>query len=196
MGTRGLTVVINKRGETKVAQYGQWDHYFNGQRITALEFLRKTNLEKFEKRLEQVRFANKKDEKTLEDFFKSIKSEDGWMTGKQSKKFHKAFPLLTRDHGAKILDLLMKSKGEVFLQDQTIFAADGLFCEYAYVIDLKKNAFEVYVGFGKKPLSKKDRFFPLQKKGSEYYPAKMVESFKLDNLPTNDEFLKKLEGKE
>ena len=34
MGTRGLTMVVSK-GKTRVAQYGQWDHYPSGQGRTA-----------------------------------------------------------------------------------------------------------------------------------------------------------------
>lgn len=40
MGTRGLTMVICD-GETKVAQYGQWDHYPEGNGITCLEFTKR-----------------------------------------------------------------------------------------------------------------------------------------------------------
>ena len=36
MGTRGLTKVIDKDGITKVAQYGQWDHYPEGQGVKIL----------------------------------------------------------------------------------------------------------------------------------------------------------------
>ena len=38
MGTRNVTMVIHK-GETKVAQYGQWDGTPDGQGVTILGFL-------------------------------------------------------------------------------------------------------------------------------------------------------------
>ena len=45
MGTRNLTIVRNKEGIIRVAQYGQWDGYPEGQGITALNFIKnKDNL--------------------------------------------------------------------------------------------------------------------------------------------------------
>ena len=40
MGTRNLTMVISN-GKTKVAQYGQWDGYPDGQGMTALSTLKR-----------------------------------------------------------------------------------------------------------------------------------------------------------
>nr|DAN70796.1 MAG TPA: hypothetical protein [Caudoviricetes sp.] len=51
MGTRNLTAVYLD-GQYKVAQYGQWDGYPEGQGITALTFLRdKMDLELFKEAL-------------------------------------------------------------------------------------------------------------------------------------------------
>lgn len=106
MGTRNLTMVIHK-AETKVAQYGQWDGYPSGQGATVLEFLKSVNLSLFKERLLKVRFMNDRDNKEMDKFLASIGCSDGWMNSEQSNKFRKKYPLLSRDHGAEILNLIM-----------------------------------------------------------------------------------------
>ena len=58
MGTRNLTMVIAD-AETKVAQYGQWDGYPEGQGKIALEFLRGVDLVKFRERLKSIKWLTK-----------------------------------------------------------------------------------------------------------------------------------------
>lgn len=185
MGTRNLTMVIYK-GETKVAQYGQWDGYPSGQGSTALEFLLNNDLNKFKQKLDLCNFIDKspRKQKEMENFLKKIGSENGWMNGEQAEKYHKKYPYLTRDNGAKILDLINDHKTEktIWLNNSEEFAADSLFCEWAYVIDFDKNTFEVYEGFNKTPLTKEDRFFYL-KGENDYEPVKMLKAYDLNNLP-------------
>ena len=51
MGTKNLTCVYCN-GAYRVAQYGQWDGYPDGQGITALTFLRdKMNIEEFTRKI-------------------------------------------------------------------------------------------------------------------------------------------------
>src|SRR5574337_1233174 len=58
MGTRNLTAVM-MNGEYKVAQYGQWDGYPEGQGKTILEFLSGDgNIEKLKSALQRVRFLD------------------------------------------------------------------------------------------------------------------------------------------
>lgn len=68
------------------------------------------------------------------------------------------------------------------------FAADSLFCEYAYVVDLDQRTFEVYKGYNQHPVEPEERFANMEGK-DEYYPVKHLTTFSLDALPTNEEFL-------
>lgn len=195
MGTRNLTMVISN-GETKVAQYGQWDGYPEGQGVTALNFLTNTDLNKFKEKLNSVKFINGSKEKEINKWLKSIGCENGWMNMEQAKLYHEKYPLLTRDNGAGILNLIMESEEEInWVNDNREFAADSLFCEWAYVIDLDKNTFEVYEGFNQEPLTINDRFYHLtaesekEHRDSQYYPIKLSKSFDLNNLPFEDEFI-------
>jgi hypothetical protein len=189
MGTRNLTMVISNE-ETKISQYGQWDGYPEGNGITILNFLEQVDLEKFKEKLNKVRFMNDQDDKKLEDFLARIGAKDGWMNSGQSDLFKKEYPYLSRDVGSDILELIYKSDdgGEILLRDSTEFAGDGLFCEWAYVIDLDKNSFEVYKGFNKEPLSDDERFNFLQNEEG-YTPVKFVTSFSLTELPGGENFI-------
>jgi hypothetical protein len=189
MGTRNLTMVISN-GETKVAQYGQWDGYPSGNGAIVLDFLHSTDFNEFKKKLNKVIFVNGNKEKEIQNWLKSIGSDNGWLTGEQSKLYQEKYPYLTRDNGANILQMIMDGEeDEIWVTNSTEFAGDSLFCEWAYLIDLDKNKLEVYEGFNKEPLTIQDRFFNLTDKDSEYYPIRMVKSYDLNNLPLEDEFL-------
>jgi hypothetical protein len=198
MGTRNLTMVISN-GETKVAQYGQWDGYPRGQGATALSFLRSCDLKKFKQKVDSLSFLSDSECQKLDD-------EGNW-----SEKY----PWLTRDIGAEILTAIYEGKLRVRsgvadkkeisvsvskLVNSEGFANDSLFCEWGYVIDLDRNTFEVYKGFNKKPLGKKQRFKfleePISRKvitekqnkklenpRDKYFPIRMVKSYSLDDLP-------------
>lgn len=195
MGTRNLTMVIKNR-QTKVAQYGQWDGYPSGQGITALKFCRDNYLEDFKGKLDKVRFNNDEDDKKENEFLKSIGVTGDWLNIDQSRLWKEKYPLYSRDLGAEILQLIFDSKeDEIVVRDSESFAADSLFCEWAYVIDFDKNVFEVYEGFNTAPLPEGNRFKDIKKEG-EYYPVKLVQSFPLDKLPTEEEFLAILEAEE
>jgi hypothetical protein len=178
MGTRGLTKVISG-GRTVVAQYGQWDHYPSGQGVTILEFLRSLNKDytKFIDRLKTVRFATEQDQKEMDEFFKSIGVTDGWMDSDQAAKYHEKYPLLTRDNGGAVLQMIMESpEKEIFLQDASDFGegnSGGFGCEYKYIIDFDKGTFDVYEG-----------------------TETLMKSFSLSDLPTEDEFTAQLEPQE
>lgn len=191
MGTRNVTIVVQNQ-ELKIAQYGQWDGYPEGQGITLLSFLSEdSNVEKLKQILPKVRFQNEDDLEKQEEFMKSIGVKNGWMDKDQAEKFKENYPLEHRDVGGEILATLVKGQKseEIVLVNAYEFAGDSLFCEWAYVVDMDKNTFEVYRGFNTSGITKEDRFYRLHKQESTYFPVKIIQSFSLDNLPNPDEFL-------
>lgn len=169
MGTRNLTCVVQD-GEYKIAQYGQWDGYPSGQGLVALNFLQNVNLDEFREKIKQVKFLTTEDLKLLDD--------NTW------KDTH---PQLSRDICAHILQFVMDDYTEFV--NSVSFAGDSLFCEWAYVIDLDKNTFEVYNGFNQRPLDESERFYGIKPENRNYEPVKHIYTFDLLNLPTEEEFL-------
>lgn len=199
MGTRNLTMVIKKE-KPVVAQYGQWDGYPSGSGVTILDFLRNTNLDDFSKQLDKCRFPNDDDKLKMEIFLESIVSTNGMLNGEQADKYNKEYPFYSRNHGAGILELIRDAEEkEILLYDQSAFAADSLFCEWAYVIDLDNMKLECYEGFNKSKVDPDQRFadLPLEKgPDSEYQHVRLVKIFDINQLPTDEEFLEILEPQE
>lgn len=186
MGTRNLTMVV-LNGETKVAQYGQWDGYPEGQGLTILNLLKTFDLNIFREKVAMLRWLTDEECDQL--------NETDW------KKQH---PYLSRDIGGKIIGIVYDGKlCNTILGKTTIeldikilglinhehFAEDSIFCEWGYVIDLDNNVFEVYKGLNQSPLTEKDRFYGPPQDG--YYPIKEIARFDLNNLPSDEVFLNK-----
>lgn len=197
MGTRNLTIVFDENEDLKVAQYGQWDGYIEGAGDTILKFLKLVDLPKFKERLKSLSFASL-------NFIKKCWVEAGadpksdYVSMEVSAKLKQNHPELSRDTGSEILSLLMFNDKIKKLKDDIDFAQDSLFCEYAYVIDLKKNVLEVYTGFNKKPLSPEDRFYKKNAKPDNqgYYAIRLAKSYPLDKLPTTKQMGKDCDKKE
>lgn len=188
MGTRNLTIAIMD-GKTRVAQYGQWDGYPEGQGTTILEFLKSADLDLFKKKLETTAFIDDEKQEEIDKWLEKIGCKDGWMNMEQSKKYQKKYPLLTRDNGGSIFELIYESKDSInWINNSEDFVGDGLFCEWAYVVDMDKRTFEVYKGFNQEPLTENDRFYKFTEPG-DYHPAKLLISFDLDKLPDNEVFV-------
>ena len=188
MGTRHLIVVVVD-GEYKVAQYGQWDGHPKGQGVVILNFLQEHSLEVLATKVRQCKYLP---EKTINALWEKYGAVEGSISLDKAEKMAKDYPELNRDTGAKILDLIYSSKKGLGLENSLEFAKDSLFCEWAYVIDFDKRAFEVYKGFNKEPVDKSARFQGEPQKGNStkelYYPVKLVQTFSLDQLPTVEEF--------
>jgi hypothetical protein len=186
MGTRNLTMVVLD-GQTRVAQYCQWDGYPVGQGATVLKFLQNWNRETFIKNLRETKFI---DEAHVNKLWEQMGAKNGMVTMDVADRMEKQYPQFERSLGAGVLKQIQFGKIKE-LQNEEAFAADSLFCEWAYVIDLDKNVLEVYKGFNKKPLKEGSRFSHLMETATshdkEYYPIRLAKSYPLDNLPSQEQ---------
>jgi len=195
MGTRNMTGVILD-GEFVVSQYCQWDGYPEGQGTLVLSFLkgtydRETFLKGLKNRVvltpEQVESLQKSEGVEIEEHgnMKLISVED-------ARRFAEVYPTLDRDHGALILRTIQdsaESGDPVYVEIETSFYSDSLFCEWAYILDLDNEVLEVYRGFNKKPLKRGQRFRDSPKARAEYHPVRCIKQYRFDALPDIQEFV-------
>ncbi len=173
MGTRGLTMVLFEN-EIKVAQYGQWDHYPSGQGQVVTDFISANQHEDMCEMLKLVRFGSADELEKIDE------------VSENSEWYH-----LNRDLGSGILEYIMEryvdDGKEIVLCDKSDFAADSIFCEYAYLVNLDNKTLEVYRGFNKNPLAEEERFFNYTDKASVYgyYPIRLALEMTFDEIVKN-----------
>ena len=185
MGTRNLTAVMID-GEYKIAQYGQWDGYPSGQGVTALNFLRTANLDAFADKVRATRFISEDESRAA--WAECGANPDSDFVSMAVANIHDTkYPELSRDTGAKILNLVLTAPPGIGLVNSIAFASNALYCEYAYVIDLDKGTFELYRGFDNGLSAEGERF----SNGIRWW-----KTFPLESLPTEEEFLAATEENE
>ena len=123
MGTRHLQIVINKNGVRKVSQYGQWDGYPQGQGVDILNFLKTTDLEKYQTELEKIH-------EITEEEARMVNKCNDWAT---------KYPYLSRDCGSRIHYMILNGDVE-FIAICTEEEARK-WCEGFYTIDFQKGEF-------------------------------------------------------
>jgi hypothetical protein len=195
MGTRNLTCVWID-GAFKVAQYGQWDGYPGGVGSDILTFLKGVSLDALKQAARACRWATK-DEIEATWLEAGMKKGDEFVDMKVAGRHSANYPELSRDTGAKILPLIMS--GPHALSDNHAFAADGLFCEWAYVIDLDAMTLEVYQGFNKSPGKDHGKFTGIPKEkgcNEKYTPVVLVKTYPLADLPELDAFVSECDPEE
>ena len=84
----------------------------------------------------------------------------------------------------------MERDDGISLQNDIDFAADSLFCEWAWLIDLDAGTFEGYRGFNDHTeLNEDDRFYFLRdKERGEYHCIMLAHKWKLSELPSDEDF--------
>ena len=157
MGTRHLICVVSDN-QYRIAQYGQWDGYPEGQGAAILEFLKSPMAKQLKNNLERCSWiTNDEYNKLWKEF--GADATQPYIDCDVYQSFSEKYPQLSRDTGAKILKIAAGATGEMKLQNSLDFSQDSLFCEWAYVIDFDKNTFEVYRGFNETPLDESERFY-------------------------------------
>lgn len=162
MGTRHLIAIVVD-GEYAVAQYGQWDGYPSGQGSeieTAMVDLGiagpNTDPRQVARFIDQARKVQ---------VLSEVEAKDRWAHGNH----------LSRGFGSKVIEYVMLAEQPETFRNLE-FAADSLFCEWAYVVDLDNLKLEVFKGFNKQPVGEDERFAFLQKEGGDrgYYPVRLL----------------------
>jgi len=184
MGTRHLTVVV-KDEKVRVAQYGQWDGYPDYTGIGILEILRE-DLDNIINGLDNCLWV---DDGIRENMHKHIEEvsktsiEGNWMTLEQSEVYQDLYPEQHRSTGYRILKIVADSQTPLYLTNSFDFAAETVFCEWAYVIDLDNGKFETYESGTHQ--TRQGIFARLGNK-----TVNMVATYDLGELPSDEEYMK------
>jgi hypothetical protein len=195
MGTRHL-IAVQSGGEYKIAQYGQWDGYPEGQGVEVLSFLCNSDyVAKLKANLANVRFVDKeKDKDFIEAYDKNTPNWSNEPDNRTQEQVRWFDTYISRNIGSRILENIAQSADkEIIIRNSINFAADSLMCEYAYIVDFDADTFEIYRGFQKRPLAENERFANLEReKDSQYFQVALAKKYALSELPTKEQFLNDL----
>jgi hypothetical protein len=173
MGTRNL-ILVKYNQEYKVAQYSQWDGYPSGEGFNVVKFLTQPNLNinLFKEKINNITHWGKEGLQLFESYI---------LAGFNGVNEH---PELSRDLGSEILDYIYKDLVNKVNFDIN-FAANSLFCEWAWCINLDTNCLDCFKGWQTEPLDKDQPFYYLQDKmmpEEGYYPIKLICSIPFNEL--------------
>lgn len=194
MGTRHLTIV-KKDSEYKVAQYGQWDGYPEYTGVKILDFCRShlasdAGRSTFGQKIAMCRFLS---DAELDAIYEQIARDGLNELGKDYEPLWvKRYPALTRDTGWEILKMILRSENGLELKNNIDFVGDGVWCEWAWMIDLDHDELVAFQGFNAEPLCEGEEFYEIDKEQNaheKFHAAKFVAKWSLDELPTDDDFL-------
>ena len=142
MGTRGMTLVI-VNGETKIAQYSQWDNYPEGQGTTAFRFLQNSKLvDALREKAPLLREANDEDLARV-SLEANVPADKQWVNLEEADRLKKAAPHLDRDMGSKILEFVARGLTD-FVRTEPEFIEDAVYCEGVFEVNLDENTFSYW----------------------------------------------------
>lgn len=178
MSTRGFTsFAVN--GETKTA-YNHSDSYPDGLGFGVLYWLREADIDSAAVMARALRVVNSDDDPTDEDIARLAPFTNTGVGARRDRPDW--YQLLRGTHGDPAAIL---AAGVV--EDASSFPTDSLFAEWGYVVDFDSQSLEVYVGFQREP-HEAGRFASLTGRDG-YYPVRLIASWSLANLPSDEAFL-------
>lgn len=185
MGTRGfLGFVID--GQEKVA-YNHWDSYPDGLGNDILTWLRSAVADRDSviEKARALRVVPEHSTPAAEDI-EALKGYADISVG--SRGLDNWYVLLRRTQG----DMALILEAGV-IEDASDFVKDSLWAEWGYIVDLDALRFEVYRGFQQAPHSDgrfANRGPVVHALTGSYYPVALVASWPLNELPTEDDFVR------
>ena len=184
MGTRGL-ITFRVNGVNKAA-YQQFDAYPAGMGITVLEFLRGGDLNL----LKEAAAGHKVVDGNTPPTPEQIEALKGYANKNvDNGKLDNWYVLLRETQGDPAAILACG-----YVEDSFAFGHDALFCEWAAVVDLDEGNFDLYSGFNNGPSVGlwSDQPEPTPS-SSGYTSITRIASFPLTDLPSNEDFLAKVD---
>lgn len=177
MSTRGfISFAID--GETKTA-YNHCDSYPSGLGCDVLSWLRDADLDAARELARTLRVVDEDTEPTDEDVARLQPFYDPNVGGRSERPTW--YQLLRRTQGSPGA---MLEAGVI--EDSSTFPADSLFAEYGYVVDFDGQTLEAYEGF--QTAAHADGRFAHMDGHDEYFPVRLVASWPLSKLPSDEEF--------
>lgn len=179
MGTSAVMYVF-EGGKRRFAILSNFDGYPSEAGVNILEFLcNRKNVQKLSASLDKCELITPKERAEYR------RISDNW-----ENDYAKEHPGYTIEGDGGFLRTLISSDDPVSAID---WSNDMRTSDWAYVIDLDKNTFEVYGGMNDAPLEKDERFYDGMPPKNGIYPFKEVAIFDIDDLPSDDEFIEKTE---
>jgi len=184
MGTRGF-IGFAVDGQDKIA-YNQFDSYPEELGLTTLRFARKLASDPlFEAesraRAQALRAVTEDDRPTDADI-ERLKQWTATEVGRRSET-PTWYQLLRRTQGDPETILAAG-----IVEDASGFPGDSLFAEWGYVVDFDGDALEVHEGF-QRTAHDAGRFAHLDRVDPDYAPVRLIASWPLAGLPTDEVFL-------
>jgi len=204
MGTRGA-VGLFKGGKGKIT-YNHFDSYPDGAGKDILKEVKGTAVEQMKKAFDDIKLVSDSPSKAEIKEYQGY-SNAGVGESMSNTEVHTYYQLLRGIQGT--LEPYLNGKVKLMIDNES-FLKDSLFCEYAYIVNLDKEVFEVWVGFKKEPQEnrykhtkeeiqeeidwwKKERNMDHT---MEYFNCALVKEYPLSKLPSEKKFLKDLVDKE